>query len=140
MILLQCFSNLIYLFLVASLHLQTQLAGCYPLGIIVTLVTHADNVTTKAGNNLTHANQLSGLIIQFYHERIGSATLEETTVNYTVQDGYVDVTTTDNTYSPSRETVTSKVSPRCTCSGDSTVNATPSMGVGVSTGVSVSTG
>ena len=78
MIFLQCFSYLIYLILVAGLHLQTQLAGCYPLGIIVTLVTHTDNVTTQTGNNLTHANQLSGRIIQFYHERIGSATLEET--------------------------------------------------------------
>ena len=89
MVFLQCISNLCYLLLVASLYLQAQLACCYPLGIIVTLMTHADNITAQTGYNLAHANQLSRLVIQFHHKGIGSATLEQTTIDDTVQDEVV---------------------------------------------------
>ena len=78
-------------FLVAGLHGDTEHAGIHLVAVGRTVVVNSRDVAAQACDDGGYLYQLARLVVQLHLDGAETSTLYQSTVDDTVEDGYVDV-------------------------------------------------
>ena len=91
-LLLQGTLDFLDVFLVAGLHGDTEYAGIHLVAVGRTVVMNSRDVAAQACDDGGYLYQLARLVVQLHLDGAETSALYQSTVDDTVQDGYVDVT------------------------------------------------
>ena len=83
--------------LVTSLHCHAEHTSIHLLAIGRTVVVNSRDVATHLGYDGGNLHQFARFVVQLHLDGAETTALGETTIDDTVEDGYVDVTTADHT-------------------------------------------